>query len=148
MKHPRSDGRIAFFLNFEPNPPTITHQDGIKARIVKGRVQFYKSAALRELEAAYISRLKRFAPAERWNRPVCLMAKWIFCKPKKGAEGFKATRPDLTNMVKTLEDCMTRCGYWRDDALVCREVLEKVWGPTEEKHGILVSVAPLEEFAP
>lgn len=135
--------RIAFFLNFEPNPPTITHQDGLKTCVVNGHSHVYKSPELRELEAKYISRLKRFAPTEPWNCPTCLMTKWIFCKPK-GAKGeFKTTRPDLTNMIKTLEDCMTRCGFWKDDALVCREVLEKVWHDPKEKHGVLISITEL-----
>ncbi len=137
MKH------LAFFLNFEPNPPTITHQNGIKARVINGHIQFYKSQALRELEAKYISRLKRFAPNEPWSCPICLMTRWIFCKPKSAKGIFKTTKPDTDNLVKTLKDCMTKCGFWKDDALSCREVLEKVWLAPGEKHGILISITEL-----
>lgn len=35
------------------------------------------------------------------------------------------TRPDLSNMIKHLEDCMTKIGFWRDDSQAVAEVLIK-----------------------
>ena len=31
------------------------------------------------------------------------------------------------NLQKLLKDCMTRVGFWEDDALVASEIVEKFW---------------------
>ena len=38
-----------------------------------------------------------------------------------------ANKPDTDNLQKLLKDCMTKVGFWKDDALVCREIVEKFW---------------------
>ena len=45
-------------------------------------------------------------------------------KPHKDGDP-KITRPDTDNMVKLLKDCMTRLGFWTDDAQVCMETVRK-----------------------
>ena len=39
----------------------------------------------------------------------------------------KASCPDTDNLNKLLKDCMTKLGFWNDDAQVCREIIEKFW---------------------
>ncbi len=34
-------------------------------------------------------------------------------------------KPDLSNLAKHLEDCMTKIGFWNDDAQICRVCMEK-----------------------
>lgn len=138
MNLPHSD--IKLFMRLEPDIPKLTHQNGIKPCIVNGRAQMYKTPALRNLEAKYISFLRPFAPPEPWNCPVCLTTEWIFRKPK-GAKGIlKTTKPDCDNLIKTLKDCMTRCGFWKDDALVFAEQCVKLWADENEPHGIKILV--------
>ena len=136
---------IKLFMRLEPDIPKLTHQNGIKTRVVNGHAQVYKTPALRDLEAKYISFLKPFAPPEPWTCPISLTTLWSFRKPK-GAKGlFKTTKPDTDNLIKTLKDCMTRCGFWKDDALVCREVISKIWHDPDEKHGVLISITDLSQ---
>ena len=52
------------------------------------------------------------------------------------------TRPDTDNLQKLLKDCMTRCGFWKDDAQVVREIVEKRW--SDEPTGIFVEIKSLE----
>ena len=131
---------IHLFLRMEPDIPHLTHQNGIKARVVNGHAQIYKSPALRDLEAKYISLLRPFAPPEPWDCPICLVTEWIFRKPKDAKGIFKTTKPDLTNLLKTFEDCMTRCGFWKDDALVIRHDPTKLWAEEKEPHGIRILI--------
>jgi Holliday junction resolvase RusA-like endonuclease len=67
-------------------------------------------------------------PAGPYQTPVRLTVKWLFPVVGNHEPGeWKATKPDTDNLEKMLKDCMTRCGYWRDDALVASELVEKFW---------------------
>lgn len=139
-KTPHSDIRL--FMRLEPDIPKLTHQNGIRIRSARGDAtpRIFKAPALRALEAKYISLLSPFAPREPWNCPIALTTEWVFRKPR-GARGiFKTTKPDTDNLVKTLKDCMTRCGFWKDDALVCEERCTKLWAEEDEPHGIIIHI--------
>jgi len=136
--------RLAFFLNIEPQPPTVTHQEK-KVRVVKGKPFYYDPPELKNARALLTVKLAKFRPPEPWDCPIMLCAEWSFRRPK-GVKGvFKTTKPDTDNLQKMLKDVMTACGYWRDDALVCREVVSKIWHDEDEKHGILISITELPE---
>lgn len=144
MTCPNSD--IKLFMRLEPDIPKLTHQNGIKTRVVNGHAQVYKTPALRDLEAKYISLLKPFAPPEPWTCPISLTTRWSFRKPK-GAKGmFKTTRPDTDNLIKTLKDCMTRCGFWTDDALVVAECSVKWWVDKGLPHGVYILIEDFSKF--
>ena len=55
----------------------------------------------------------------------------------------RLNRPDTDNLQKLLKDCMTRVGFWRDDAQVCRETVTKRW--TRTRPGIRIEVTQLDE---
>ena len=42
-------------------------------------------------------------------------------------ETLSTNEKELNNLQKLLKDCMTVCGYWKDDALVASEIVEKFW---------------------
>lgn len=140
--------RIAFFLNFEPGPPTVTHQEK-KVRVANGRPVFYEPPSLKEARALLAAKVKPFAPPEPWDCPVMLCISWRFRIPasRRAVPGagwvWKTTRPDLDNLRKLLQDVMTDCGFWKDDALLCSVVEEKKEYRADQKHGILVSVTSL-----
>ena len=94
-------------------PPTVTHQEH-KVAVVKGRPIFYDPPELK--------------PEEPYRKGVRLMTKWCF--PDDGSHGngsYRTTKPDTDNLQKLLKDCMTRVGFWEDDALVASEIVEKFW---------------------
>ena len=126
---------IHFFLPVRI--PTVTHQE---KRIVirKGKPQVYEDAALAEARAKYEAHLAKYAPEKPIKGPVSLHVVWLF--PIKGnhIDGEpKITRPDTDNMIKLFKDCMTRTGFWKDDAQVFRELNEKYYASRE---GIYVEV--------
>ena len=47
------------------------------------------------------------------------------------------TKPDTDNLQKLFKDCMTKLGFWKDDARVASEIAEKFWS---EVVGIYVRV--------
>lgn len=135
---------IRLQLQIEPQPPTVTHQEKKFGGVSKkGTPIFYPTPELANARALLTAKLKKFAPAEPWTCPIQLTVMWMFRRPKSRKGMFMTNRPDTDNLQKMLKDVMTDCGYWKDDALVVRENVEKIWLPAEEKHGILISVIDL-----
>lgn len=146
MKSAHSDIRL--FMRLEPDIPKLTHQNGIRVCPARGdsSPRVFKTPALRSLEAKYIALLRPFAPKEPWDCPICLTTEWIFRKPKAAKGIFKTTKPDTDNLIKTLKDCMTRCGFWKDDALVFSEGCVKLWADENEPHGIRIVIRDYSPF--
>ncbi len=99
----------------------------------------YDSEEVKAAKAKLISYLAQHQPSE----PICdeairLTVKWCFPMGDNHQNGeYKITKPDTDNLQKMLKDCMTKCGFWKDDALVASEVIEKFWSRVP---GIFVKV--------
>lgn len=50
------------------------------------------------------------------------------------------TRPDTDNLQKLLKDVLTGLGFWKDDALVAVEHVDKRWA---DRPGIYIKIEPL-----
>lgn len=124
---------MEFFLDF--TPPTVTHQQK-KVAIRGGRPRFYEPPRLAAARETLTLHLKRHKPQEPFTGPVRLFVRWCFPRGRH-KEGWKTTRPDTDNLQKLLKDCMTDVGFWKDDALVCSEIVEKFWA---EKPGVFIRV--------
>ena len=134
--------KLVFLLQFEPNPPTVTHQEK-KVRVVKGKPIFYMPPELAAARSLLAAKLKPFAPATPIEGPIHLGVSWAFTRPKTVKGDWKITKPDTDNLQKMLKDVMTECGFWKDDAQVCSENIEKIYRNADEKHGILILIKSL-----
>ena len=126
------------------DPPTATAQEK-QVRIVRGRPMFYEKAAAKEAKRLLISELTKHKPEQPMQGPIRLQVVWYF--PKRKADRFtgnkyKDTKPDTDNLQKGLKDCMTKVGFWNDDAQVAIERAAKYW--TGGIPGILITVEELE----
>ena len=132
-----------FFM--EMVPPTSTAQMK-KVSVVHGRPVFYEPKPVKEAKALLISGLQWYVPEEPLEGALSLHTIWLYPKGKSHRDGqWRSTRPDTDNIEKLLKDCMTRLGFWKDDAQVARELIEKKWsgGAT----GIRVVIESLEDGA-
>lgn len=119
----------------------MTHQSGIR-HTSRGIV--YKTPALKACETRYMSALLPYRPDEKITGPVSLKVDFIFgARQKKDRNRYKVTKPDTDNMVKTLKDVLTTCGYWKDDAQVVIEVYSKKYGVNPETK---IEIKELEEI--
>lgn len=108
-------------------PPTVTYQQK-KVAIVNGKPNFFEPAELKAARMKLESHLSKNVPNRKYMRSVRLVTKWCFPITGKHTDGeYKYTKPDTDNLQKLLKDCMTKCGYWKDDALVVSEIIEKFW---------------------
>ncbi len=125
-------------------PPTVTYQEK-KVRIVRGKPIFYEPpelAGTRTKLTAFLGQA-RTQLNEPFTGPVELVTKWCFPAGDKHRDGeYRTSKPDTDNLQKLLKDCMTVAGYWKDDALVCREITEKFWAKVP---GIYIRITELED---
>ena len=125
---------IEFFMAMVP--PTVTHQEK-QVHVVKGKPVFYEPADLKAARQKLMGHLAGHRPAQPFDQGVRLMVKWCFPKGKHADGEYRITKPDTDNLQKLLKDCMTACGFWKDDALVAAEMAEKFWA---EIPGIYVRI--------
>lgn len=131
---------MKFFIAMKP--PTATAQEK-QVSVVHGRPVFYDPAPVKEAKNQLNGHLIRHKPDEPMTGPVQLRTIWLFPKGKTHKNGeWRVTRPDTDNLQKLLKDCITRCGFWKDDAQVVREIVEKRW--SDEPTGIFIEIKSLE----
>ena len=124
-------------------PPTATAQQKGE-RVVGGYIHHYKKKNVAAAEAILRDALLPYVPETPIEgKPVQLWAIWEFPYPKSakkhnpGWGRWKITRPDTDNLNKLLKDVMTDMGFWKDDALICSEIVEKLYA---DEPGIMICI--------
>lgn len=128
-------------------PPTATAQQKGE-QVIGGRIHHYKKKNVRQAEAILRDALLPYLPAEPIvDMPIRLSVLWMFPYPKNarkhkpGHSRWKITRPDTDNLNKLLKDVMTDMGFWKDDALISLENIQKVY---DDEPGIRISITTME----
>lgn len=125
MKQKTEPTIITFFMAMDP--PTITHQQH-KVRIRNGKAMFYEPEKLKAARSKLMGHLAKHRPEHPIMGPIELITKWCFpANEKHRPDTWRITKPDTDNLQKLLKDCMTDCGFWKDDAQVCSEHVDKFW---------------------
>lgn len=129
---------IEFFMPMIP--PTATAQEH-KVAVRNGKLVVYDPPEVKEARAKLIAGLASHIPDAPIEVGVRLIVKWCFPRKGRYKDGeYRTTKPDTDNLQKLLKDCMTRLRFWKDDALVCSEIVEKFWAETP---GIYIGILPL-----
>lgn len=121
-------------------PPTKTHQEK-QVRVVSGKPVFYEPQELKAVRQKLQAHLGQHVPTEPYIGAVRLTTWWCFPTTGSHQDGeYKTSKPDTDNLVKMLKDVMTGLHFWKDDAQVASEVIEKYWAAVP---GIYVKVESL-----
>ena len=131
--------QISFFLPMIP--PTVTHQEK-KWRVVNGKPRPYDPPEVITARSKLKAHLAIHRPSKPITGGIRLVVKWCFPRGRHRDGEYRITKPDTDNLEKMLKDVMTDLGYWKDDALVASEIVEKFWA---EVPGIYICIAELEE---
>jgi Holliday junction resolvase RusA-like endonuclease len=139
------DGMITFFIPC--NPPTVTSQQ--KGAFATGKgIRFFKKARVKQAENNLFALLQPHVPAQPVAGPLVLSVKWCFPWRKSESKKRRAlgavpcdVRPDLSNIIKLLEDTMTTLRFWEDDSQVADLRLSKWWG---DEAGITISIEAID----
>jgi Holliday junction resolvase RusA-like endonuclease len=118
-------------------PPKATSQQKGACRTSSG-VRFYKKAHVAHAEADLLTLIRSVMPADwRMIEAGPVMLNVLFVWPWRKSEPKKHrtepllpmdVAPDCSNIIKMLEDCLTRLGVWRDDGQVAWLRVGKFWG--------------------
>lgn len=130
---------IEFFMPME-KVPTATHQRK-QVRVVNGKPIFYEPEDVKAARSTLTAHLASHRPASPMEGPLSLMVKWCFQGKGKKNGSWRVTPPDTDNLNKLLKDCMTHVGFWRDDAQVAQEIIEKFWA---DLPGIYIRITKLD----
>ncbi len=148
---------LSFFIPCVP-PKGTAQGKGI--RVVKhwdGRMipMMYKKKTTQAAEDSLISLLTPHAPKAPFTGPLWLTVGLFF--PWRKGEGKRVmaayaavpieTKPDCSNLIKMLEDAMTRLNFWKDDSQNAGLTVTKYYS---DRPGIFVdieSVSPVKRVA-
>ena len=109
--------------------------------MVHGKPVLYDPPTVQAARSKLASHLAQHALDTPLTGGVRLMVKWLFPKGKHKDGEYRTTKPDTDNLQKLLKDCMTFCSFWKDDALVVSEIVEKFWA---EHPGIWICIEEIE----
>lgn len=108
-------------------PPTVTHQEK-KIHVVNGKPVLYEPEELKAARRKLTDYLAQYRPEQPLTCGIRLVVKWCFPISGNHYDGeYRTTKPDTDNLQKLLKDVMTQIGFWKDDALVASEIVEKFW---------------------
>lgn len=109
----------------ECQPPTATAQQ--RKFFKGGKSALTPNAA--KASATWMAIVEKHAPLTPMTGPIELTVFLTWQRKAVKTAEPKTTRPDLDNCAKLLLDAMTKAGYWKDDAQICRVTMEKFQGP-------------------
>ena len=120
------------------------------ARVVKhGQTRRY------EAMVGVLARAGRVQMEQPYSGPVCIDVRVIFKRPKRLMRAKDPDRylwgpkkPDLSNVVKAVEDGITTAGIWDDDDQVCKmgEVVKLYATKSDNRARVEVVVWKLPEY--
>ena len=126
------------------HPPTATAQER-KVKVINGKPIFYDPPAVKSAKELLSAHLAQHRPPQPLTGGLSLRVLWLFPRGAHPHGAWRTTKPDTDNLQKMLKDCMTRVGFWEDDAQVAREIIEKRW--SDEPCGIYIEIEPLTEVS-
>ena len=109
-------------------PPTVTHQEKRIGVNKNGKPYVYEDKLLQDARNKLLANLSKHIPEKQFKNGLRLVTKWMFPITGRHKHGeYKTTKPDTDNLQKLLKDVMTDLHFWKDDALVCSEIVEKFY---------------------
>jgi Holliday junction resolvase RusA-like endonuclease len=127
-------------------PPKATSQTK-RLVIIKGKPMFFHKKEHQIAENDLTLLCSKHVPEQPIAGPVHLGVHFYFPWRKSEKKSVIArcfawhtSRPDLSNMIKLIEDVLTRLGFWNDDSQIAQLIVTKHWAKTP---GIDITIKPL-----
>ena len=131
---------LHFFLPIKI-PSTTAQEHRVISQGKGKRALFIDTPELADARQKYLAYLSQHKPPVPLEGPIRLHTIWCYPSSQSHHHGqWKTSKPDTDNLVKLFKDCMTKVGFWKDDAQVASEIIEKRFCDTP---GIFVEIFPL-----
>jgi Holliday junction resolvase RusA-like endonuclease len=127
-------------------PPTVTaqmHKVGVGKN---GKPFIYDTPEIKNARQKFRAHLAAYQIMEPLEGPLMMETTWLFPLPESGkhkAGDWKITRPDTDNLQKLLKDEMQKMGFFKDDAQVCAEEIQKFYSTSP---GIVIMLRQLSNY--
>lgn len=133
---------MTLYLDLEQNPIGTAQQKGEMVR--GGRIHHYTKKKVATQMAIYENAIREALDGREppmFEDAVYLDITFYYQikQPKRWGQ-WKTSKPDLDNSVKSLQDVMTRMGFWKDDSQIALLKLKK---RLSEHPGILIETGRL-----
>ena len=133
---------MTLYLDLEQNPIGTAQQKGEMVR--GGRIHHYTKKKVATQMAIYENAIREALDGREppmFEDAVYLDITFYYQIKAKNRWGqWKTSKPDLDNSVKSLQDVMTRMGFWKDDSQIALLKLKK---RLSEHPGILIETGRL-----
>ena len=129
---------MKFFVKMDEVPKTTAQQKKFSTKTKT----FYKTSKIKQSEYLLVRALSGKQPRKTYETPIELSVTWLFPHTKRSKDGErKATRPDLDNLQKLLQDIMCKLGYYKDDSLITDLKVKKRW---HRHSGLIIEINEVE----
>lgn len=124
---------LEFFMEVSPQKAT-SQAGGKRLFVLKGKPIFFKDKAVQNLEKMYEEIMSQHAPETPFEGSLTLAVDFIFAyrksEPKRNRDRSipMTVRPDCSNLIKLVEDCLGRAGFYHDDSQITNLRVTKCWG--------------------
>ena len=107
--------------------PTTNQQKGVK--FIDGKMIRFDRKGTKNTELLnHLIKNRPKIPMTNGELPIKLSVTFYYAiKQKKKWWQWKTTRPDLDNLLKGLQDYMTKLGYYADDSQICWLEIKKFY---------------------
>lgn len=133
---------MILYLDLEQNPKSTSQMKG--ETIIGGRIHHYTKKKVATQMAIYENAIREALDGREppmFEDAVYLDITFYYQIKAKNRWGqWKTSKPDLDNSVKSLQDVMTRMGFWKDDSQIALLKLKK---RLSEHPGILIETGRL-----
>ena len=131
---------LKFFTPIAVVPRTTAQQKKFSTKTKT----FCNTGNLKKSKATLQRALSGFQPEKEYTTGIRLKVVWAFEPTQKSKDGErKATRPDLDNLQKLLQDVMCDMGFYKDDGLITDLEVSKRW---HKNSGLYIEIEEVEKI--
>ena len=131
---------LKFFTPIAVVPRTTAQQKKFSTKTKR----FYETGKVKNSKATLQRALSGFQPKQEYKTGIRLKVVWIFKPTQKSKDGErKATRPDLDNLQKLLQDVMCDMKFYKDDGLITDLEVSKRW---HKNSGLYIEIEEVEKI--
>ena len=125
----------------EPDTPKVLWETFIPVKPVRWSVKarnagkiamMYSPSNLKTYQDQVVRFLKGAYHKDPIDEPIAIRMMFFLPKPKTVTRDYPTVMPDLSNLLKATEDCLTKAGVLRDDSIVINHECWKFYAENEK----------------
>jgi len=112
----------------------------VGASVRRGRAHVYDKGTAEGWKQAVWAEALKHRPAKPIEGAVIIMMSFALPRPKTATRLRHDRKPDWENLVKPVQDVLTKLGYWSDDCQIDEASVSKYYADAEAGPGVTVDI--------